>query len=437
MAVSVAPGITVSSSDGGLNGATVTISAGTLQSGDTLSFTSPAGSGISGSYAAGVLTLSGTATPAQYQAALQSVTFSSTSTSTTARSISIVAIDNNLDSGPVSEQVNVDAPATITGLWVKGSSWNSGFDNYLAKHSMGSSTTPSLGYALQTGSGQSQVLPWVNLNVIEAQFSVAVNVTQSSLMLSGGTGGSTPSVTGFSSLGNNTYAWTLSSSLTNNRYEISFMSSGSRVVTDANGAGISGNWTNGSSTFPSGNGLAGSGMSSDFNFLFNVLPGDAARNGSSVNASDYLDVKAMVNQNTSGSNYTPYFDVLGSGAINASDYLDVQARVNQAQPPSSMAPSPRHSGVGSPATTDADADLSGAMLAVQEGSTSQTGGAAAPAASSQTSGGNSSSSSSGVGGSNSDTSGSSAISLAADTTASDTDATDAAVSDFDLADLYV
>ena len=97
-AVYVDPGVTVASSDTDLSGATVTISAGTLQSGDTLSFTSPSGSGISGIYANGVLNLSGSATVAQYQAALQSVTFSTTSTNTTTRAISIVAIDGALDS---------------------------------------------------------------------------------------------------------------------------------------------------------------------------------------------------------------------------------------------------------------------------------------------------------------------------------------------------
>ena len=80
-AVAVDSGVTVSSYDIDLSGATVTISSGTLQSGDMLNFTNQ--NGISGSYSAGVLTLSGSATPAQYQAALQSVTFSTTSTTTT------------------------------------------------------------------------------------------------------------------------------------------------------------------------------------------------------------------------------------------------------------------------------------------------------------------------------------------------------------------
>ena len=94
-AVAVDSGVTVTSYDADLTGATVTISAGTLQSGDTLNFTNQ--NGITGSYAGGVLTLSGSATPAQYQAALQSVTFSTTSTNTTTRSLSIVAVDSSLD----------------------------------------------------------------------------------------------------------------------------------------------------------------------------------------------------------------------------------------------------------------------------------------------------------------------------------------------------
>ena len=94
-AVAVDSGVTVSSCDADLTGATVTISSGTLQSGDVLNFTNQ--NGITGSYSGGVLTLSGSATPAQYQAALQSVTFSTTNTNTTTRAISIVAVDGPFD----------------------------------------------------------------------------------------------------------------------------------------------------------------------------------------------------------------------------------------------------------------------------------------------------------------------------------------------------
>ena len=104
-AVPVDAGVTATSYDTDLTGATVTISAGTLQSGDMLNFTSQ--NGISGSNSAGVLTLTGSATPAQYQAALQSVTFSTTSTASAIRTLSIVAIDGTLDSSPAAEYVNV------------------------------------------------------------------------------------------------------------------------------------------------------------------------------------------------------------------------------------------------------------------------------------------------------------------------------------------
>ena len=104
-AVAVDSGVTVSFSGADLTGATVTISSGTLQTGDTLHFTNQ--NGITGSYASGVLTLSGSATPAQYQTALQSVTFSTTSTNTTTRAISIVAADNSLSSTAAAESVKV------------------------------------------------------------------------------------------------------------------------------------------------------------------------------------------------------------------------------------------------------------------------------------------------------------------------------------------
>ncbi len=98
-------GIQVGSGDIYLTSATVTISPGTLQPGDTLSFTSAYG--ITGSYSNGVLTLSGAAPSVDYQLALQSVTFSTTSTSNTTRSISVVANDGPLASNTASEQITI------------------------------------------------------------------------------------------------------------------------------------------------------------------------------------------------------------------------------------------------------------------------------------------------------------------------------------------
>ncbi|MEO8023668.1 type I secretion C-terminal target domain-containing protein [Polaromonas sp.] len=108
-------GITVSDVDNvNLTGATVSIGGGFVSGQDVLGFTTMGG--ITGSYNAttGVMTLSGTATVAQYQAALRSVTYTNTSEtpSTATRTINYVVNDgqalNNL-STVASKTVNVVA----------------------------------------------------------------------------------------------------------------------------------------------------------------------------------------------------------------------------------------------------------------------------------------------------------------------------------------
>ena len=82
-------------SAGNLSGATILIA--NAQTGDSLAFTNQ--NGISGSFAGSTLTLSGTATLAQYQSALESITFNSTSTSTASRTIDWTVTDGNASHG--------------------------------------------------------------------------------------------------------------------------------------------------------------------------------------------------------------------------------------------------------------------------------------------------------------------------------------------------
>ncbi|HEX4147071.1 MAG TPA: choice-of-anchor tandem repeat GloVer-containing protein [Pirellulales bacterium] len=107
------PGFTVTSGGADLTGAQLTIASSALQSGDVLHFTNQ--NGIIGSYAGGVLTLSGTATPAQYQVALRSVTFSTTSNYTSGRPVSVVVSDGAQTSDPITEVIDsIPAPGTPT-----------------------------------------------------------------------------------------------------------------------------------------------------------------------------------------------------------------------------------------------------------------------------------------------------------------------------------
>lgn len=111
-----------------LSGATVTIASPVA--GDVLNFTTQ--NGISGTYSAGVLTLSGSASVADYQAALRSVTFSNPSETLTngSRTISLSVNDGQLNSTAVTATVTVtgvnDAPTITlpgTGLQVGGGTY--------------------------------------------------------------------------------------------------------------------------------------------------------------------------------------------------------------------------------------------------------------------------------------------------------------------------
>ena len=332
--VTVDSAVTVSSFDTDVTGAVVTISTN-AQAGDTLHFTNQ--NGISGSYSSGTLTLSGSATPAQYQTALQSITYSTTSTSTLTRTISMVVSDSNdtgnVNSNTATTQIVVSAPIAISQLYVNGTAW-SAMDTWMASNSIGSAT---LGYTLLTGANQVKPLPWSSINKIDVQFSGALSGTPSasSFKITGGTGGgghadvAAISVTSVTSLGGNAYALTLSASLGYNNYIISIASSSTvfgPAVTDANGAGIAGSWTNSSSTFPSGGGLAGS----QFNFQIDVLPGDTNQNGT-VNSQDTAKTSLLANDKTTGAtsaSYSPFVDVNGNGTINSQDGAVATTNVN-------------------------------------------------------------------------------------------------------------
>ena len=110
-ATAIDPGLTVSDADSAnLTGATVSVSANYVNGQDVLAFTNQAG--ITGSWnaASGVLTLSGTATVANYQSALRSVSYVNTSDSpsTATRTVSFTVSDGAAN-GSASRNVSVTA----------------------------------------------------------------------------------------------------------------------------------------------------------------------------------------------------------------------------------------------------------------------------------------------------------------------------------------
>ncbi len=90
---------------------------------------------------------------------------------------------------------------------------------------------------------------------------------------------------------------------------------------------LDGAWINGQSTYNSGNGQGGT----DFEFCFNVLPGDA--NGSnSVNVVDAVLVNQQVGKNAGDAGYSIRYDLNGSGTITSDDVLIVQLKAGGVLP---------------------------------------------------------------------------------------------------------
>jgi hypothetical protein len=111
-ATAIDTGLTVSDVDSAnLSGATVTISANYANGQDVLAFTNQLGITGSWSAASGILTLTGTTTVANYQAALRTVTYVNTSDnpSTSTRTISFVVNDGAANSSAATRSISVTA----------------------------------------------------------------------------------------------------------------------------------------------------------------------------------------------------------------------------------------------------------------------------------------------------------------------------------------
>jgi hypothetical protein len=110
--------VTVNDVDSGnnLSSATISIGAGYVSGEDTLSFTSA--DGITGNFSSGVLNLSGSATLADYQTVLGSVTFDTTSTTAGSRTIDWIIGDGVLNSAVAESTVDV-APCYCPGTLIR------------------------------------------------------------------------------------------------------------------------------------------------------------------------------------------------------------------------------------------------------------------------------------------------------------------------------
>src|SRR2546423_1457759 len=188
-------------------------------------------------------------------------------------------------------------PPEVMTVYVNSSAWTSAFRD--ADPPLTSPALTAYGYPIPTGAGQLNPLAWDNINRISVQFSEDVSVVQQDLALTGVTNASYS----FSSFSydpvNYVATWTLVGALPADKLLLNLRSSPLVGVTDADGNTLDGEWTSGTSGFPSGDTFSGG----DFHFRINVLPGDAADVDPAdmrVNNYDYTILRANSGQSPRG-----------------------------------------------------------------------------------------------------------------------------------------
>ena len=215
----------------------------------------------------------------------------------------------------------------VTGVEVSSTNWSSSFIDYLAATGQGND-----GYAIPVGSGvQLDSLPWVNINQIKIAFSEDVQVEAHDLSISG-IAVANYGVSNFQyDLGAHVATWTLAQSIPLDSVSLT-LTSGGDGVKDLDGNALDGEWDNpvdhddpSSSHYLSGDGIAGG----DFQFIFNVVPGDVDNN-SGVNFTDYLKVRSSIGRVAFGDEYLAARDVDGNGGINFADALLTRAQIGSA-----------------------------------------------------------------------------------------------------------
>ena len=209
--------------------------------------------------------------------------------------------------------IGVDnTPIRVTGVYVRGSGWNSNYLAMLAANNLGSTIG---GFRLVDGVNQlanSSLITWQTINQISVTFDESAIIDPNALRILNGTNQDLAlSATGYTyDAATKTARWTLNTALVAGRFLVSLESA---MIADGGSAMLDGEWATSVDTYAtSGDGLAGG----DLNFRFSYLPGDVSRNGQ-TNPGDVNLLRSLGTIIPDATNY--WRDVTGNNQINPGD----------------------------------------------------------------------------------------------------------------------
>jgi hypothetical protein len=213
------------------------------------------------------------------------------------------------------------------------------------------------GYGIPSGATQSTILPWSGIDRVSVTFSVDVVVDPAALSVRGVNVPvySVSSSASYDAL-TRTGTWQLPQAISRDRVVIDL---DDLSVRDGQGNPLDGNWTDGTSSYPSGDGTAGG----DFEMRFNVLPGDVDRNGV-VEQDDFHDVRTAIFERVGTSGYDELRDVSGNGKITVLDWVLTRNQLEQSLPSGVPSPEAGQSAAAVVATRPTSATQNGRLTAV-------------------------------------------------------------------------
>lgn len=192
------------------------------------------------------------------------------------------------------------------------------------------------GYSIPVGSNtQFLPVPWDNVTTVKMRFNEDVIVDQDDLAITG-VNVESYDITGFQYDADTfTGTWQLLGTVGNDKLLFDLNADGEDAVRNTAGVALDGDWEDGFSVYPSGDGEPGG----DFLFRLNVLPADVDGN-SRTNIFDTIQVRDKQFTSIGSLNYSVFHDLDGNGVINIFDTVAASNNQFRSLPIGEPAPLP-------------------------------------------------------------------------------------------------